>query len=80
MVAAFEVLIATNPVRNLIREGRSNQLLNIMTTNQKEGMRTLETSLAELIVAGHHHLRGCPRRLRSPQGTGPRLSRATTGG
>ncbi len=52
MVAAFEVLIATNPVRNLIREGRSNQLLNIMTTNQKEGMRTLETSLAELIVSG----------------------------
>jgi twitching motility protein PilT len=52
MVAAFEVLIATNPVRNLIREGRSNQLLNIMTTNQKEGMRTLETSLAEYIVAG----------------------------
>lgn len=52
MVAAFEVLIANNPVRNLIREGRSNQLLNIMTTNQKEGMRTLEISLAELIVAG----------------------------
>jgi twitching motility protein PilT len=52
MVAAFEVMIATNPVRNLIREGRSNQLLNIMTTNHKEGMRTLETSLAELIVAG----------------------------
>ena len=52
MVAAFEVLIATNPVRNLIREGRSNQLLNIMTTNQKEGMRTLEISLAELIIAG----------------------------
>jgi twitching motility protein PilT len=52
MCAAFEVLIATNPVRNLIREGRSNQLLNIMTTNQKEGMRTLETSLAELIISG----------------------------
>ena len=52
MVAAFEVLIATNPVRNIIRENRSNQLLNIMTTNQKEGMRTLETSLAELIRDG----------------------------
>jgi twitching motility protein PilT len=52
MVAAFEILIATNPVRNLIREGKSNQLLNIMTTNQKEGMRTLETSLAELIQDG----------------------------
>src|SRR5580698_7524700 len=52
MVAAYEVLIATHPVRNLIREGRSNQLQNVMTTNQKEGMRTLETSLAELIAAG----------------------------
>jgi twitching motility protein PilT len=50
MVAAFEVLIATNPVRNLIREGRSNQLQNVMFTNTKEGMQTLENSLAELIV------------------------------
>jgi twitching motility protein PilT len=52
MVAAFEVLLATNPVRNLIREGRSNQLLNVMTTNHREGMCTLETSLAELIESG----------------------------
>ena len=50
MVAAFEVLIATSPVRNLIREGRSNQLQNVMFTNQKEGMQTLENSLADLIV------------------------------
>jgi twitching motility protein PilT len=52
MVAAFEVLIATNPVRNLIREGRSNQLMNVMFTNTKEGMQTLENSLAELITDG----------------------------
>jgi twitching motility protein PilT len=50
MVAAFEVLIATHPVRNLIREGRSNQLQNVMFTNQKEGMKTLENSLADLVV------------------------------
>ncbi len=50
MVAAFEVLIATNPVRNLIREGRSNQLQNVMFTNTKEGMQTLENSLAALVV------------------------------
>jgi twitching motility protein PilT len=50
MVAAFEVLIATHPVRNLIREGRSNQLQNVMFTNQKECMQTLENSLAALIV------------------------------
>ncbi len=48
-VAAFEVLIANHPVRNLIREGKSNQLMNVMTTNQSEGMRTMESSLAALI-------------------------------
>ena len=52
MVAAFEVLVATNPVRNLIREGRSNQLQNVMMTNSKEGMQTLETSLVTLIEDG----------------------------
>jgi twitching motility protein PilT len=51
MVAAFEILIANNPVRNLIREGKTNQLLNIITTNQQEGMCTLEANLADLIGA-----------------------------
>ena len=46
------MLIATNPVRNLIREGRTNQLQNIMFTNTSEGMQTLETSLVKLIVDG----------------------------
>jgi twitching motility protein PilT len=52
MVAAYEVLIATNPVRNLIREGRSNQIANVMFTNSKEGMQTMENSLAILIKDG----------------------------
>ncbi len=51
MVAAFEILIANNPVRNLIREGKTNQLLNVITTNQQEGMVTLEASLVDLIGA-----------------------------
>jgi twitching motility protein PilT len=48
-VAAFEVLVANHPVRNLVREGKSNQLLNVMATNQNEGMQTLESNLASLI-------------------------------
>ncbi len=52
MVAAYEVLIATSPVRNLIREGRSNQLANVMFTNTKEMMMTLESSLAGMISDG----------------------------
>jgi twitching motility protein PilT len=51
-VAAFEVLVATHPVRNLIREGKSNQLLNVMATSQSDGMQTLETCLASLISEG----------------------------
>jgi twitching motility protein PilT len=47
--AAFEIMVATHPVRNLIREGKSNQLQNIMATSQSEGMQTLEMSLAGLI-------------------------------
>ena len=51
-VAAFEVLIANHPVRNLVREGKSNQLLNIMATSLGDGMQTLEVNLAMLISQG----------------------------
>src|SRR6202167_4263649 len=52
MVAAFSVLVATNATRNLIREGRSNQLTNVMFTNSQEGMQTMEMSLGRLVVDG----------------------------
>jgi len=51
MVAAFEVLVATSATRNLIREGKTNQLRNTMTTNQADRMLTLEVTLNELIRA-----------------------------
>ncbi len=50
MVAAFEVLVATHSVRNLIREGRSSQLANVMFTGTKDGMQTMESSLAKLLA------------------------------
>ena len=33
MVAAFEVLIANNAVRNLIREGKTHQIRNVVATS-----------------------------------------------
>ena len=52
-VAAFEVLTATFAVRNLIREGKSSQLRNLITTGgSKFGMQTLEQSLSELVGSG----------------------------
>jgi twitching motility protein PilT len=52
MVAAFEVLMANNAVRNLVREGKTRQLRNLMVTGQSEGMCTLEMSLSKLVSSG----------------------------
>ena len=52
LVAAYEVLLATAPVRNLVKEGKTNQLRNQIVTGQKDGMQTLEQSLSALVVAG----------------------------
>ena len=51
-VAAFEVLTATFAVRNLIREGKSSQLRNVVSTGGKFGMQTLEGDLSRLVAAG----------------------------
>jgi twitching motility protein PilT len=51
-VAAFDVLVATEAVRNLIREGRTRQIRNVITTSQKDGMQSLEASLSELVATG----------------------------
>ncbi|MGB9377589.1 MAG: type IV pilus twitching motility protein PilT [Mycobacteriales bacterium] len=52
LVAAHEVLVATTPVRNLIKEGKTNQLRNSIVTGQRDGMQTLEAALSALVVAG----------------------------
>ena len=52
MVAAHEVLMATSPVRNLVKEGKSNQLRNQIVTGLSFGMQTLEMSLNDLVQAG----------------------------
>lgn len=51
-VPAVEILLATPAVRNLIREGKSHQLDNVIQTSGGLGMITLESSLASWIRAG----------------------------
>ncbi|MFM7253345.1 MAG: type IV pilus twitching motility protein PilT [Ilumatobacteraceae bacterium] len=51
-VAAYEVLVANDAVRNLVREGKSRQLRNVMIAGQSEGMQTIEMDLARLVAAG----------------------------
>jgi twitching motility protein PilT len=52
LVAAYEVLVATSAVRNLVREGKSNQLRNQLVTGASAGMQTLEVSLSDLVARG----------------------------
>ena len=49
-VATFEVLVANHAIRNLIKEGKTNQIRNVVATGQKEGMQTLEASLSKLVA------------------------------
>jgi twitching motility protein PilT len=51
-IAATEILIGTDAVRAMIREGKTHQLRNAITTGRATGMRTLETSLSDLVVRG----------------------------
>lgn len=51
-VAAFEVMHANHAVRNLIREGKSHQLMGVIQTNRKMGMITMDESLSQLYFSG----------------------------
>ena len=52
LIAAYEVLLGTQPVTNLIREGKANQLRNAMQIALSAGHKTIEMSLNELVAAG----------------------------
>src|SRR5205085_1037268 len=47
-VAAFEVMMGTSSVANLIREGKTYQLESLIAAGRKEGMVTLNESLSAL--------------------------------
>lgn len=51
-VAAFEILIATQAVRNMIREGKVFQLESVIQTGRQMGMRDLEQSKRSLVAEG----------------------------
>lgn len=51
-VAGYEIMIANEAIRNLVREGKSRQMRNIIATGGGEGMQTIEMDLARLVAAG----------------------------
>src|ERR671937_9460 len=51
-VPALEILIPDDAIRNLIRQGKVEQIYSVMQTASSRGMQTMEQSLAELTLRG----------------------------
>lgn len=51
-VPVVEILLPNGAVRNVIREGKTHQLDNIMATSAERGMVTFDQALAQLVKAG----------------------------
>jgi len=62
-IAAVEILLANPAARNLIREGKTYQLPNVIQTNRGSGMVSLDESLVELhrkqVISGEHLFTFC---------------------
>ncbi|HSL63571.1 MAG TPA: type IV pilus twitching motility protein PilT [Gaiellaceae bacterium] len=48
-IAALEVLLPDDAVRNLVRQGKVEQIYSVMQTNTTRGMQTMEQALADLV-------------------------------
>jgi len=48
-IAALEILIPDDAIRNLIRQAKVEQIYTYMQTGSRNGMQTMEQSLAELV-------------------------------
>jgi twitching motility protein PilT len=51
-IAAFEVMIGTPAIRNLIRENKVAQMYSMMQTGAQLGMQTLDQCLSEMVRRG----------------------------
>lgn len=51
-VAAFEIMLGTDAIRNLIREGRTDQIPTYLQTGRQHGMQTMDQALEDLVRSG----------------------------
>ena len=66
-VVACETLVPTPAVRNLIREGKTHQILSAMQTGSGVGMQTLDTALAGLVRSQKITQRAAESRSSTPE-------------
>lgn len=52
LIPAYELLVSTTAIRNLIREKRTHEIQTLIETGAEEGMIDMNRSLAELVRSG----------------------------
>jgi twitching motility protein PilT len=51
-VPAFEIMVTTDAIANLIRESKGHQIMSMIQSGIKDGMQTLDYHLAQLVRGG----------------------------
>ena len=67
LIPAYELLVSTPAVQNLIRERRTHEIQALIETGAEEGMIDLNRSLAELVRAGEISIENAYSRSLNPK-------------
>lgn len=67
VIPAYELLINNKAVANLIRDGRTHEIDNVIQTSSNTGMMTMNQSLADLVQANEIELKDAKRFSRDPR-------------
>lgn len=49
-VAAFEIMLSSTAIRNMIREGKTHRIPSVLQTSKKAGMQTMDDCLGNLCM------------------------------
>jgi twitching motility protein PilT len=77
-VAALEILLPDDATRNLIRQGKTEQIYSVMQTSTARGMQTMEQALADLLLRGVIKKEAAFSRTTRPDGLEALVSRGVT--
>lgn len=66
MELAYEILVGTPAIGNLIRESKTHQIYSMIQTGGKYGMRTMDSVLKELFQAGKISAAEFDKRMKTP--------------
>jgi twitching motility protein PilT len=64
--AAFEVMVATDAIRNLVRDGRTEQMPTYLQTGRQFGMQTMDQALIDAVRTGAVALEEAAMRANKP--------------